>query len=149
MRLNAIATDDLHYPGYEAFRAWTMVHARGRSRAAVLAALSGGRFYATTGPRITELSWDGAALAVRCTPARSVTVLANPPFGARVTAGHHELTYRGARLRTADGQVLEGIVDGDLLTGARFGSHSAVRYARVVVQDDRGRRAWSNPISLD
>jgi hypothetical protein len=147
--LGGIATDDLHLPGYEAFRGWTMVHARERSRAAVMEALASGRYYATMGPRISAVEFDGAKLTVRCTPVRAISALANPPFGARINAGHHELTYRGQRHRTPDLQAQEGIVDGELLTGATFhGDHPGLRYVRVVVEDDRGRRAWTNPIYL-
>lgn len=148
-RLTGIATDDLHYPGYEAFRGWTIVHARERSRQAVLDALAAGRFYATTGPRIQAMSWRDGVLTVACSPARSVAALANPPYGARVNAGHHALTYRGSRVRTEDGQALEGIVEGDLLSGALFRGYPAVRYARITVQDDHGRRAWTNPTWFD
>jgi hypothetical protein len=146
LRLGGIATDDLHYPGYEAFRGWTMVHARERSREAVLEALASGRYFATTGPRFQQIDIQNQTITIRSTPVRSVAALANPPFGARVNAGHHELTFYGQRLSTPDGQVHEGIIDGDLLTGARFGVHPAVSYARFVIQDDRGRRAWTNPI---
>lgn len=149
LKLNGIATDDLHYPGYEAFRAWTMVHARERSRDAVIEALQAGRYYSTTGPRITGLTLNDGVLTVGCTPAKAVTALANPPYGARITAGHHELTYRAARLRTSDEQAMEGIINGDHLTGAVFRGHPAVRYVRIVVEDDQGRRAWTNPIYRD
>jgi hypothetical protein len=149
LRLGGIATDDLHYPGYEAFRSWTMVHARERSRAAVMEALGAGRYYATTGPRITELAVDDGILRIASTPVRSITASANPPFGARVTAGHHELAFRALRHRTPDGQALEGIGEGEHLTGATFHGHPLVRYVRLSVEDDRGRRAWTNPIWVD
>lgn len=148
LRLGGIATDDLHYPGYDAFRAWTMVHARERSRDAVIEALAAGRYYATTGPRIESLSIEGGRLTVRTTPARAISALANPPYGARVNAGHHELTYHSGRMRTPDGQTFEGLIDGDQLTGASFQIHPAARYCRIVVEDDHGRRAWTNPIWL-
>lgn len=148
LTLGGIATDDLHTPGYEAFRAWTMVHARERSREAVVEALAAGRYYATTGPRIHEVTWADGMLTVRCTPVRSVSALANPPYGARATAGHHELTFRSMRMRTPDGQSFEGVVDGETLTGAMFGGHPAVRHARVVVEDGQGRRAWTNPFRI-
>lgn len=146
LKLGGIATDDLHYPGYEAFRAWTMVYARERTRDAVVEAIKTGRYYSTTGPRITDLNFTDGVLTVGCTPAKSVTALANPPYGARITAGHHELTFRAARLRTPDGQAMEGIINGDLLSGAIFRSHPNVRYVRIVIEDDQGRRAWTNPI---
>lgn len=148
-RLNLIATDDTHYAGYDAFRGWTMVHAAERTRAAVLDALATGRFYASSGPRILELSFDGKTVSVRTTPARAIAALGNPHHGAQVTAGQHGLTYRGARLRTDDDQAPEGIVDGELLTGARFPIRPGMRYVRIVVTDDHGRKAWSNPVWLD
>lgn len=146
LRLGGIATDDLHYPGYEAFRGWTMIHARERSKAAVMEALRAGRYYATTGPRITELTVADGVLRIATTPARAVTASANPPFGARITAGRHELTFRAMRLRTGDGQAFEGIVDGEHVTGALFRGHPSVRYVRLSVEDDQGRKAWTNPI---
>ncbi len=148
-RLNGIATDDLHYPGYEAFRSWTMVRAADRSRDAVIAALRAGDFYSTMGPRFSSISIDDDQLTIHCSPVKSVTVLANPPFGARVTAGHHEISFHARRFPTADGHALEGIISGDNLTGAIFprGSYP-LRYIRVVLEDDQGRRAWSNPMYL-
>lgn len=146
--LLGIATDDLHSPGWESFRAWTLVHARERTAAAVLDALAAGRCYATTGPRVHDLAWDGAGLAVRCTPARSIAVLGQPPYGARVNAGHHALAQHGRRLRTPDGQDAEGTIEGDHLTGAVFPAVPGLRYARVVVTDNRGRQAWTNPVWL-
>jgi hypothetical protein len=69
-----------------------------------------------------------------------------PPYGAQIRAGFHELTYRARRLRTEDGQALEGINEGEHLTGAIFSWAPGVRYARIMITDDRGRKAWSNPI---
>lgn len=145
-RLNMIATDDTHYPGFDAFRAWTMVHARERTRDAVVAALAAGRSYATTGPRITGMTLEDGILTVHTTPVTTIAALANPPYGAQVRAGSHEVTYRARRLRTADGQAAEGIVDGEHLTGAVFAWAPGVHYARIQITDDRGRKAWSNPI---
>lgn len=147
-RLSLIATDDTHYPGYDAFRAWVQVHAAERTREAVLAALAEGRFYSTCGPRILEMTRDGNQLTVRTTPVRSIAALANPPHGGQVTAGHHTLAYRGQRLRTTDGQAWEGISDGDLLTGATFPIRPGMRYQRIVLTDAQGRHAWSNPMWL-
>lgn len=147
-RLTAIATDDTHYPGFDAFRAWTMVHASERTRASLLAVMTAGRFYATSGPRITELTAEDGMLTVRTTPARWIAALANPPYGARVNAGHLSLVHRGQRLPTQDGQSAEGVVAGDHLSGAWFPIHPGMRYVRIVVMDDHGRRAWSNPMWL-
>lgn len=147
-RLGLIATDDTHYPGYDAFRGWTMVHAAERSREAVVAALAAGRYYASSGPRITELTVDDGGVTVRTTPVRAIAALANPPYGGQVRAGFQELAYGGARLRTVDGQAPEGVVAGEELSGAVFPVQPGVRYVRIVVQDGHGRRAWTNPVWL-
>src|SRR5215217_6129094 len=145
-RFNLIATDDTHYPGFDDFRGWTMVHAKARTREAVLEALAASRYYSSTGPRITAISVDDGVLTVNSTPARGITALCNPPYGAQIRAGSHALTYRGQRLRTSDCQALEGINDGEHLTGATFRWVPGVRYVRVMVTDDLDRRAWSNPV---
>jgi hypothetical protein len=86
---------------------------------------------------------------VRSTSAVSIAALANPPHGSQVSAGRHAITYRGERLSTADEQTWEGLFDGEFLTGARFPIRPGTRYTRIVVTDDRGRKAWSNPLWLD
>jgi hypothetical protein len=148
-RLQLIATDDTHYPGFDAFLAWVNIHAREKSREAVLEALAAGRFYATSGPRITELSVSEGVVSVRTTPVRSIAMLANPPFGAAINAGRQALAFRGQPLRTTDGQTYEGIADGDLLTGATFPWTPGMRFVRIVMTDEYGRMAWSNPIWAD
>lgn len=145
-RLGGIATDDTHYPGWDAFRGWTLVHARERSRAAVIEALSAGHYYATSGPRILGIKVDNDAITVHTTPARAITGLANPPYGARVAAGSGSLAYRSQRLPTVEGQSAEGIADGEYLTGAVFPLRPGPTYGRIVVDGSQGGRAWSNPI---
>jgi hypothetical protein len=148
-RLSLIATDDTHHPGFDSYRAWTMVHAAGRNRDAVMTALAAGRFYSTSGPRILGLTIDDGTLTVRTSPVQAITALANPPYGAQVRAGFHSLAFRGRRLRSDDGHMLEGIADGEQLTGAEFDWVPGVRYVRIVATDAFGNRAWSNPIWAD
>jgi hypothetical protein len=90
-------------------------------------------------------------LRVRSTPVRSIAVVAQPPYGARVNAGRHEIAYLGNRLATAEGHGGEGLIEGEWLTGADFPAFAAaagLRYLRVVIADPYGRSAWSNPIWL-
>lgn len=145
-RLGLIATDDTHYPGWDSFRGWTMVHAREKTREAFMEALAAGRYYGSMGPRIESITMEGDVLTVRTSAVRAIAALANPPHGAQVRAGHHELAYRGNRLRTLDGQMLEGQIAGDLLTGAQFRLAPGATFVRLMITDDQGRRAWSNPI---
>jgi len=132
----AIATDDSHHPGFDSGHAWTWVRVESRSREAVLEALRDGTFYASTGPTIHDLRSDGEAVVVRCSPARSVTLVAAKTMGASVTAGR--LGYR----HNAD--VVEEDDDG-LVTAALLRVPAGTRHARVEVTDPAGKRAWSGP----
>ncbi len=148
-RLTGIACDDLHRAGYESFFGWTMIHARERSREAVLAALAEGRFYSTTGPRILMLCSDRDRLMIRTSPAKAIFAVSNPPYGAGVLAERHGLTFHATRFRTNDGQMPEGLTDGDWLTGAIFPIRLGVRYMRFVVVDTNGCQAWTNPVWIE
>lgn len=145
-RLGGLATDDLHTPGFESFLGWTMVHARERSRAALLEALEQGRYYASAGPRILGLTSDGCRLTVQTTPVRAIACLAQPALGTQLNAGRMNPSVHARRLPTPDGQMREGAIDGDQLTGATFDWMPGSRFLRIVLTDAAGRMAWTNPL---
>lgn len=148
VRLNAIATDDHHLPGFNAFQGWTMVRARERTVEGVVAALRDGHCYASCGPVIHDVRFEAGALVVECSPVVSIAALTQPPYGQQVNAGVHGLTELGERRRLPGG-LLEGARDDDLLSWARFPALPGARYLRVQVTDAFGNRAWTNPIWLD
>jgi predicted metal-dependent phosphoesterase TrpH len=130
-------TDDSHYPGFDIGDGWTMVRAAERSQEAVLDALRRGHTYASNGPRILEVELDGDALEVRCSPARAVTLMSWREHGWSVRADDRGLQDAARVLeRTDAGQVVR----------ARFTPPDGLPYRRLVVEDERGRRAWSNPL---
>jgi hypothetical protein len=133
----AFATDDCHYPGFDIGDAWTMVRAAERSQAAVIEALRRGHHYASAGPKILDVRTDGPAVEVRCSPARSVVLMSRHETGWSVSAEH--------RGRQEEARILERD-DRDLVIRARFAPTMDLPYRRLVVEDERGRRAWSNPI---
>ncbi|HEY6566986.1 MAG TPA: hypothetical protein VI341_05640 [Actinomycetota bacterium] len=136
-RLWAFGTDDCHYPGFDIGDAWTMVRAAERSEEAVLDALRHGHHYASAGPQIHDIAVDGEALEVRCSPARAVWMVSRYETGWAVHAG--------GRNRMEEARVLER--DGrELIVRTRFTPSVELPYRRVVIEDERGRRAWSNPI---
>ena len=150
-----IAVDDCHRPGYDSIRAWTVVRAPDRQASSIVKALRDGHFYCSAGPEILDVQWDpegerngvpfGGSVTVRCSPARSVSLVADATRGSRVNAGPFGMASRGARLRTETNRP-EGVIEGELLTGAVFQLQGSERYARVQVEDDRGRCAWTNPL---
>ncbi len=117
-----VASDDAHhYDGggrYPAGGGWVVVRAR-RDPDAILAALAGGRFYASTGVELIQAGVDDGALVVEVAPGTAA----------------HRITFIG------DGRVL-GELAGPL---ARWPLDGAASYVRAVVSRDDGARAWVQP----
>jgi hypothetical protein len=162
-----VAVDDSHRPGQDSLRAWTVVRAPDRAPASIMGALRAGHFYASCGPEILDVTWEpqegggpagadepaGGTVTVRCSPARSITLVANATKGGRLNAGPFGMALRARRLGHDEmagehprRHRPEGVIDGDLLTGAVFTLTGAETYARVQVEDERGRLAWTNPL---
>jgi hypothetical protein len=134
-----LATDDSHHPGFDSSFGWVWARCAERSAEAVLEALRSGAFYSSTGPLIRELDVGPDAVVVRCSPARSVTLVGTRERGARVNAGR--LGYPLA------GEILDLDHDG-LVLAARL-ERPRSRYGRLEVEDAQGRKAWTNPLWFD
>jgi len=124
-RISIIAVDDAHFACTDWFGAWVMVKAAANEPAALLAALKAGQFYATQGPVIEGIAWSAEEVEVQCSPAASVMVLGR---GSRAAQSVAPLQ---TRVRLPLGRMADG------------------GFARVVVADAAGRRAWSNPHFFD
>jgi len=121
-RVALIAVDDAHFACDDAFGGWVMAKAEANEPEALLAALKAGRFYATQGPLIEHVAWEGDEVEVRCSEAAAIMVLGRGSRAAQSVAPGQ----RGARLPV--------------------GALRAGGFARVVVADAAGRRAWCNPV---
>ena len=137
-------TDDSHYPAFDVADAWTMVKATDRSREAVVEALRAGHVYASNGPRIVDVERDADAVEVTCSPATDIWLHGSWEQGWGLSVG--------PRGRLEEAMILERD-DRGLITRARFepgpdpwAPKRPQSWARLVLQDDRGRRAWSNVI---
>jgi hypothetical protein len=126
-RLTACATDDAHFVPNTHDRAagWVMVKSETLDPDALLAALKAGDYYSSTGPVIHDLCVEpGTRLCVRCSPAERVFLL-----GA------------GAKYKAIGEQ---GITEAEFDLSAWKSP-----YARVLVRDAAGKKAWTNPIWLE
>jgi hypothetical protein len=136
----ALATDDSHHPGYDSGFASTWVRAADKTQEAVLAALTTGSFYGSTGPTIHSVEVSDDAVTVRCSPAAAVTLYSGRARGSRANAG---------RLGYPNGaEVLERDIDG-LITSVRLERPWRRPYGRLEVLDGAGRRAWTNPLWIE
>ena len=137
--LTGIATDDCHSPGQDSLLGWTWVLAEARSGPAVVDALRAGRFYGSAGPRLLDVVVEPDSVVVRCSPVRAVRLRSGPWDGCSVNADPARAGWRGKVL---------GRDDDGLVNAARFEYPEFWRWARVEVEDEHGRRAWTNPFSL-
>lgn len=137
-------TDDSHYPAFDVGDAWTMVRAAERTREAVVAAIIAGHTYASNGPRIHDVVRDGETVEVTCSPVRDVWLHGSYEEGLGTSVG--------PRGRLEGVQVLERN-DRGLFTRLRLTpypdgvqSDRPLRWWRLVVEDEAGRRAWTNVV---
>ncbi len=136
-QLWGFGTDDSHYAGLDIGDGWTMVRAAERSEEAFLEALRRGHTYASNGPRILSVERDGDAIEVRSTPARMINLMSHREHGWSVRADHRGLEF--------ESEILERN-DRDLVVRARFTPPAGLPYRRLVVEDEAGRKAWTNAI---
>jgi predicted metal-dependent phosphoesterase TrpH len=136
-RCLGIATDDSHHADVDSGFAWTWTLVAERSPAAVLAALASGAFYSSTGPVIHELHVADGRVDVRCSPCARATLCTGRRRGSSVSAGPSGYCYRG--------EVVEESEDG-LIVRAHLDRPQGAPYGRLELVDDRGRRAWTNPL---
>lgn len=124
-RIGLIAVDDAHFACMDAFGGWVMVKAEANEPGALLSGLKAGHYFATQGPLIHDIAWGAEEVEVTCTAAASVMVLGR---GSR------------AAQSVAPGQTRVRLPYAALKTGG---------FARIVVADATGRRAWSNPVIFE
>ncbi|MGE0815070.1 MAG: CehA/McbA family metallohydrolase [Vicinamibacterales bacterium] len=130
-RVYGIAVDDAHVfkrpwdraaprPG----QGWVVVRAPRLDPSALVAALEGGDFYASTGVELAAYEADSAAISLRIRPDADT------------------------RFRTTLVDA-SGIVDRADGTDVRFPLSGRRRFARIVVTDSNGRKAWGQPVFLE
>jgi hypothetical protein len=131
-KLTAFATDDAHFKTPDYFGGWVNVRAESLDPDILLEALKKGDYYSSQGPQIHGIEIEGDELHVTSSPVDTVSVL----------CGHSRTVGRTGRA------ITEATLDlGKLRKGWLLNKPSA--WFRVVVIDNAGKRAWSNPIWQD
>jgi hypothetical protein len=126
-RYYGCAADDAHFrPNDLGFATgWVYVKSESLDSDAILQALKAGAYYSSTGPQIHDIEiYPGEKLIIRCSPASSIMLIGKNPVNRRALGMH--------------------LIEAELSL-EQFNSP----YARVVVKDINGRRAWSNPFFFD
>jgi hypothetical protein len=131
-RLTAFATDDAHFKTPDHFGGWVHVKAESLDPDALLTSLKQGHYYSSMGPQINSIEMNGKEISISCSPVDTITVL----------CGTSRTAIRNGRAITDASFDLSKLEKGWLLK-----KQSA--WFRVVVIDNAGKRAWSNPIWWD
>ena len=121
---NLVAADDSHFYKGEQCVSYTMVQAEELSVPAILEGLKKGRFYASQGPEFKNIEKDGNSILIETSPVCRITACSNQYWVA--------------------GRCIEG----DGLTRRVYQAQPGEKYVRFQITDKQGRKAWSNPISL-
>ena len=131
-RLTAFATDDAHFKTPDHFGGWVHVKAESLDPDALLSALKQGQYYSSMGPQIDAIEMNGKEISISCSPVDTITVL----------CGTSRTAIRNGRAITDASFDLASLEKGWLLK-------KTSPWFRVVVIDNAGKRAWSNPIWWD
>ena len=131
-RLTAFATDDAHFKSPDHFGGWVHVKADSLDPDTLLTSLKQGLYYSSMGPQIHSIEMNGKEISIACSPVDTITVL----------CGTSRTALRTGRAITEASFDLAKLEKGWLLK-----KQSA--WFRVVVIDNGGKRAWSNPIWWD
>lgn len=124
MKLWGLAVDDAHCHYSDTLGGWVNVKAA-RDESAIIEAIMRGDFYASSGPTIEDVRFEGETVTVRCSPCQAVHVI-SPPAGCGTT------THGLAR-------------DGGPYTEVTLSINEAWDPMRIECVDERGRKAWTNP----
>ena len=131
-RLTAFATDDAHFRTPDHFGGWVHVKAESLDPDALLTSLKKGLYYSSMGPQIHAIEMNGKEISISCSPVDTITVL----------CGTSRTAVRTGRAITEASFDLAKLETGWLLK-------KQSGWFRVVVIDNAGKRAWSNPIWWD
>jgi hypothetical protein len=119
------ATDDSHFLPDHAYwqGGWVMVNAGDCSQLEILTSIRKGNFYATQGPEFKTIEYDENTVVVETSPVSYVRLI-----GPRRT-----------------GKWIHSL-DKNAICRAEFEIPPDWPYARLEIEDDLGKRAWSNPL---
>ena len=124
----AFAVDDAHLkPGSAGWNGgWIVVNAEACTRREILSAIRRGNFYSSCGPEIRSIALEGSELSLATSPIRVMRLVGPGPNGKRF-----------------------GSLDGPLITSVSMSVPDDWPYVYVELEDDTGRRAWTNNLFVD
>ncbi|MBQ2955606.1 MAG: hypothetical protein IJE08_04005 [Clostridia bacterium] len=124
--INTVAADDSHFYTGEECSSYIMLQTEELTQESVLSALDQGAYYATRGPRFNQIEVTEDEIRVSCGPVSQIIF-------------HSDLFYVKGRTVAGEG-ITEAVYP---IQKSRSES-----FVRIILVDEQGRRAWSNPIRV-
>ena len=120
--LNIIATDDSHFNIDDAFGGWVMVKSEINSEEPILEALKNGNYYSSQGPDFKNIKIQNGRLEVLCSPVEKIIVSG----------------YGSASIYKNKTSMESAVFNLGLLPQEKW--------LRITIIDNKGKKAWTNPI---
>ncbi len=121
----AFAVDDAHirpeHPGWNG--GWIMVNAEACTPEAILSSIRRGDFYSSCGPEFKSIDVKDMKVSIETSPVQFIRLVGPRYYGQQLGS------FDGATFRTAEFSIPEEWA-----------------YAYIEIEDDRGKRAWTNTI---
>jgi hypothetical protein len=121
----AFAVDDAHIrpdePGWNG--GWIVINAPELSASAVMEAIRRGNYYSSCGPEFHAIEFDGASVRIKTSSVQFVRLVGPGSEGQR-----------------------RGSFESERFSEATFSVPKDWQYAYIEIEDERGRRAWTNTL---
>ena len=121
-KINIIATDDSHFHIDDAFGGWVRVKSEINSEEPILEALKNGNYYSSQGPDFKNIKIQNGRLEVLCSPVEKIIVSG----------------YGSASIYKNKTSMESAVFNLGLLPQEKW--------LRITIIDNKGKKAWTNPI---
>jgi predicted metal-dependent phosphoesterase TrpH len=120
------AVDDIHKSAWIG-QGWTMIRAKGLTKADIMEALGKGCFYASCGPTIEDYRIENGMVSLKASPVTRIRFFFNGAGGGRLFQAESGKALTEARWKFVSGR-------------------KPAQWVRAEVVDKDGKYAWTNPL---
>lgn len=119
----AFASDDTHLRGEHITwnGGWIVINAKGLTQESVMAAIKAGNFYSSQGPEFKEIEFDGKTVKTRTSKVKFARLVGEASMGNRI-----------------------GDLDNASISEFEFEIPENMPFAFLEIEDENGKRAWTN-----
>ena len=125
-KVYCMCTDDNHNAREDSFLGWVNIEADNLEYNEVINAIKNGEFYASTGPEIYSLTFDGERVKIETSPVKEIGLCTKGRRAPKITAK-----------------------DGEFITSAEFELKDSDVYFRLRIIDEKCKKAYTQAYFLE